>query len=71
MVTIEHETGCVNVMVWRTLAEQQRRELLASNLIGIAGSIEREGEVMHLLAGRLFDHTPLLGRLATRSRDFH
>jgi error-prone DNA polymerase len=39
--------------------------------MGIAGTIEREGEVVHLLAGRLFDHTPLLGRLATRSRDFH
>ena len=70
-VTIEDETGCVNVVVWRALAERQRRELLASRLMGIAGTIEREGEVVHLLAGRLFDHTPLLGRLVTRSRDFH
>ena len=69
-VTIEDETGCVNVVVWRALAERQRRELLASRLMGIAGTIEREGEVVHLLAGRLFDHTPLLGQLVTRSRDF-
>jgi error-prone DNA polymerase len=70
-VTIEDETGCVNVVVWRALAERQRRELLASRLMGIAGTIEREGEVVHLVAGRLFDHTPLLGQLVTRSRDFH
>jgi error-prone DNA polymerase len=70
-VTVEDETGCVNVVVWRALAERQRRELLASRLMGIAGTIEREGEVVHLLAGRLFDHTPLLGQLVTRSRDFH
>ncbi len=70
-VTIEDETGSVNVVVWRTLAERQRRELLASRLMGIVGTIEREGEVVHLLAGRLFDHTPLLGQLVTRSRDFH
>jgi error-prone DNA polymerase len=70
-VTIEDETGCVNVVVWRALAERQRRELLASRLMGIAGTIEREGDVVHLLAGRLFDHTPLLGQLVTRSRDLH
>ncbi|HQR53259.1 MAG TPA: error-prone DNA polymerase, partial [Burkholderiales bacterium] len=70
-VTIEDETGCVNVVVWRALAERQRRELLASRLMGIAGTIEREGEVVHLLAGKLFDHTALLGQLVTRSRDFH
>ena len=70
-VTIEDETGCVNVVVWRALAERQRRELLTSRLMGIAGTIEREGEVVHLVAGRLFDHMPLLGQLVTRSRDFH
>ena len=50
-MTIEDETGCVNVVVWRALAERQRRELLASKLMGIAGTIEREGEVVHLLRG--------------------
>ena len=51
-VTIEDETGCVNVVVWRALAERQRRELLASRLMGIAGTIEREGEVVHLVGGQ-------------------
>ena len=69
--TLEDETGYVNVVVWHTVAKRQRRELLASRLMGIAGTIEREGAVVHLVAGGLFDYTPLPGRLVTRSRDFH
>ncbi len=70
-VTLEDETGCVNVIVWRDLQEKQRHEVLGARLMAVYGSIEREGEVVHLLARRLVDHTALLGRLATRSRDFH
>ncbi len=70
-VTLEDETGYVNVVVWRHLVERQRRELLGSNLLGVHGVVQREGEVVHLVAHRLFDHTPLLGGLATQSRDFH
>lgn len=70
-VTLEDETGCVNVVVWRTLVERQRRELLGSSLLGVEGEIQREGEVVHLVAHRLTDHTPLLGRLAAKSRDFY
>jgi error-prone DNA polymerase len=70
-VTLEDETGCVNVIVWRDLQERQRRELLGAHLMAVYGTIEREGEVVHLLARRLVDHSALLGRLATRSRDFH
>ena len=70
-VTLEDETGCVNVIVWRDLGERQRRELLGAQLMAVYGSVEREGEVVHLIARRLADHSDLLGRLATRSRDFH
>jgi error-prone DNA polymerase len=70
-VTLEDETGSVNVIVWRDLADSQRRELLGSRLMGVYGVIEREGEVVHLVARRLTDHSGLLGRLATSSRDFH
>ena len=70
-VTLEDETGFVNVVVWRDLAERQRTALIASRLMGVAGVIEREGDVVHLIAGRLTDYTKLLGRLGTRSRDFH
>jgi error-prone DNA polymerase len=70
-VTLEDETGCVNVIVWNTLVERQRRELLGARLLAVEGVLEREGEVVHLIARRLIDHSGLLGRLPTSSRDFH
>jgi error-prone DNA polymerase len=70
-VTLEDETGHVNVVVWRALSERQRRALLGSRLMAVHGVIEREGEVVHLVARQLVDESALLGRLATRSRDFH
>ena len=70
-VTLEDETGYTNVVVWNKLVEKQRRELLHSSLLGVEGEIQREGEVVHLVAHRLVDHSRLLGRLVTESRDFH
>jgi error-prone DNA polymerase len=70
-VTLEDESGCVNVIVWRDLLERQRRELLGARLLGVAGVLEREGAVVHLIARRLEDHSRLLGGLAVASRDFH
>ncbi len=70
-LTIEDETGLANVIVHPALAERQRRELLASRLLGVLGVLQREGDVVHLIAKRLMDHSELLGQLATRSRDFH
>ena len=70
-VTLEDETGTVNVVVWNGVAERQRRALLGSRLLAVHGVLEREGEVVHLIAGRLSDHSRLLGQLVARSRDFH
>ncbi len=70
-VTLEDETGSVNVVVWRDVGERQRRELLGARLLGVHGMLERDGEVVHLIAGRLTDHSELLGGLLTPSRDFH
>jgi error-prone DNA polymerase len=70
-VTLEDETGHVNVVVWRALSERQRCELLGSRLMAVHGVVEREGEVVHLVARQLVDESALLGRLLTRSRDFH
>ena len=70
-VTLEDETGTVNVIVWRDLLERQRRELLGARLLAVEGSIERDGEVVHLIARQLTDHSRLLGELLARSRDFH
>ncbi|MFA7292657.1 MAG: error-prone DNA polymerase [Rhodocyclaceae bacterium] len=70
-ITLEDETGLANIVVYGRLAEQQRRELLGSRLLGVLGQVQREGEVVHLVAGRLLDLSPWLGRLETMSRDFH
>ena len=70
-VTLEDETGNVNVVVWNRLVERQRRELLGARLLGVQGTIERDGDVLHLVARRLVDHSALLGPLETASRDFH
>ncbi|MCB1880384.1 MAG: error-prone DNA polymerase, partial [Gammaproteobacteria bacterium] len=70
-VTLEDETGQVNLVVWRQLAERQRSVLLKAQLLGVSGEVQREGEVLHVIARRLWDYSFLLGRLLTRSRDFH
>jgi error-prone DNA polymerase len=70
-VTLEDETGYLNVVVWNSLVERQRRELLGSKLLGVEGVMQKEGDVVHLVAHRLIDHTLLLGKLAAVSRDFH
>jgi error-prone DNA polymerase len=74
-LTLEDETGCANVVVFNDLASRQRRLLLGSRLLGVAGQLQRQGEgehaVVHLIAKRLFDHSELLGSLATASRNFH
>jgi error-prone DNA polymerase len=69
-VTLEDETGFVNVVIWRDLGDKQRKELLGARLMGVYGVVEREGDVVHLVAKRLTDHSNLLGQLATHSRDF-
>ncbi|MGH8597444.1 MAG: OB-fold nucleic acid binding domain-containing protein, partial [Gammaproteobacteria bacterium] len=70
-VTLEDETGVINVIVWSSLVARQRRELLGARLMGVAGKVQREGLVVHVIAEHLFDHSRLLGRLSVESRDFH
>ncbi|MGH8769201.1 MAG: error-prone DNA polymerase, partial [Burkholderiales bacterium] len=70
-ITLEDETGQINVVVWRGVSEKQRRPLLAASLLGVHGVLEREGAVTHLIAGKLVDYSALLGNLVTHSRDFH
>ena len=70
-ITLEDETGQINVVVWRGVSEKQRRPLLAASLLGVHGVLEREGAVTHLIAGKLMDYSALLGDLVTHSRDFH
>jgi error-prone DNA polymerase len=69
-VTLEDETGAVNVIVWPRWPRRSAVPLLASTLLTVYGVWQREGEVRHLVAKTLVDHSPLLQGLATRSRNF-
>ncbi|WP_200823005.1 error-prone DNA polymerase [Caballeronia catudaia] len=69
-VTIEDETGNVNLIIWPSLLERQRREALGAALLGVYGTWQCEGEVRHLVAQRLVDMSHLLGGLNTVSRNF-
>jgi error-prone DNA polymerase len=69
-VTLEDETGNLNLIVWEKLARRARRVLLESRLLGVYGRVQRDGEVLHLIARELEDLTALLGQLPTQSRDF-
>ena len=70
-VTLEDETGAVNVIVWPQVAESQRKPLLASTLLTVYGVWQCEGEVRHLIARKLVDHSALLQGLSAKSRNFH
>src|SRR5579863_4138590 len=69
-VTLEDESGQVNVIVWESVGQAQRRALLESRLLEVHGELQRQEGVTHLIARRLIDRTALLGQLLTRSRDF-
>jgi error-prone DNA polymerase len=69
-VTLEDEHGMINVVVWRHLAERQRRVLIESQLMQVHGRLEAVDGVRHLIAQRLQDLTPMLNGLDARSRDF-
>lgn len=69
-VTLEDESGYVNLVVWKHLAERDRAALLNARLMGVRGELQIEGEVIHVIAKQLIDHTDMLGNLVTTSRDF-
>ena len=70
-LTLEDETGQVNVIVWERVGREQRRALIESRLLEVQGKWQRLDEVTHIIAERLIDRTRMLGELLTRSRDFH
>jgi error-prone DNA polymerase len=70
-LTLEDESGQVNVLVWERVGREQRQALLEARLLEVHGELQREEGVTHLIARRLIDRSALLGQLLTRSRDFH
>jgi len=69
-VTLEDETGHINLIVWKQVAEKYRAALLNARLMGVRGELQIEGEVIHVIARQLIDHTEMLGGLGVTSRDF-
>jgi error-prone DNA polymerase len=70
-LTLEDESGQVNVIVWESVGREQRRALIESRLLEIQGELQRQEGILHVIARRLIDRSALLGELLTRSRDFH
>ncbi len=69
-ITLEDETGIANAVVWPKLFERSRRVVLGASMMAINGRIQREGDVVHLVAQQLFDLSADLSSLAERDADF-
>ena len=73
-VTLEDDTGSINIVVWPDVLERYRQAVLGARLMTVFGRWQRDidtgGQVMNLIASRIVDHTALLGDLMPRSRDF-
>lgn len=70
-VTIEDESGLVNIVVWRDIGDAQRPALVGSRLLEVRGELQREAGVTHVIARQLVDRSRWLGALVAPSRDFH
>ncbi|WP_179102115.1 error-prone DNA polymerase [Sphingopyxis sp. KK2] len=63
-ITLEDESGIVNVLLWARLFERYRRAVMASRLMEVAGEVQRSKEgVIHLMANRVVDRTAMLDTL--------
>ena len=71
-LTLEDDTGNINVVVWQSTARAQQLPFLKAKLLQVSGILERSKEgVIHIIAGKLIDRTPWLDALNVPSRDFH
>lgn len=70
-VTLEDNTGNINVVVWGATARAQQQAYLTAKALKVQGILEKEGEVVHVIAGKLIDITDKIVGLKTKSRDFH
>ncbi len=70
-ITLEDETGVVNLIVWSDVYERYRKDVRHATLLQADGTVQREGQVIHILAHRFYDRTALLEGVSQPSRDFH
>ncbi|MBS1599502.1 MAG: error-prone DNA polymerase [Bacteroidetes bacterium] len=68
-ITIEDETGVVNLVVFQKLFETYRKEILQSRLLMVSGKLQREGEVIHVIVQQCFDLSKLLRALTATNKD--
>lgn len=64
-VTLEDETGVVNVVIWRKIFDRFRRAVISGRMLRITGRVQRQGEVIHVIAETVEDISVLLDRLTT------
>jgi error-prone DNA polymerase len=69
-ITIEDETGFANLVIWPSVFEAQRRLILSAGMIACTGRLQREGEVIHVVAERLEDLSTLLRSVGQRAAAF-
>lgn len=70
-ITLEDETGNINVVLWQDAGRKQRKEWLRARLLMVRGTLEKHGDIIHIVAGRLKDYTDRLPVDRIASRDFH
>jgi error-prone DNA polymerase len=70
-LTLEDETGNINVVVWRDRQERFRKALLTGQFLLVKGILENRDTVVHVVAGEIIDRSAAMGGLASQSRDFH
>jgi hypothetical protein len=66
-ITLEDETEVANLVVWTKVFEANRRTVLGASMLGVRGQVQREGEVIHVIAQRLDDLSPLLASVGCRA----
>jgi len=64
-MTLEDETGIANIVVWPKMFEQYRAQVLGGRLVAVDGPVQSESGVIHVIAERVHDYTPLLAKLST------
>jgi len=69
-ITIEDETGVANLVIWPSLYEKQRRVILTARMLRVDGRVQREGEVVHVVAYRLYDLSDALASVGDRDGSF-
>ena len=63
-ITLEDETGVANLVVWPKVMEAFRRTVMQARLMDVSGTVQRDGAVIHVVAGHLADRSDALDRLA-------